>query len=81
MSRSVRNHPFLANSSHESEKTDKRLAHQRERKWFHDHLHPSDVTQEDFDIIVFHEHPKSGRSTFAKHGKVFHGGEASALRK
>jgi hypothetical protein len=81
MSRSSKNHPFLANSAHESEKSDKRLAHQRERKWFNDHLHPTDVTREDFDIIAFHEHPKSGRNTFAKHGKAFHGGEATALRK
>lgn len=81
MSRSVRNHPFLANTSHESEKSDKQRAHQRERKWFHDHLHPSDVVAEDFDIIVFHEHPKSGRVNFAKHGKAFHGYTETALRK
>jgi hypothetical protein len=81
MSRSLRNHPFLANSSHESEKTDKQRAHQRERKWFNDHLHPTDATIEDFDIINFHEHPKSGRALFAKNGKAFHGGEMAALRK
>ena len=81
MSRSVRHHPFLANSANESEKADKRQAHQRERKWFHDHLSPTIAPDEDFDIIAFHEHPKSGRATFAKHGKAFHGGEVAAHRK
>jgi hypothetical protein len=81
MTRSVRSNPFLANSTNESEKSDKQLAHQRERKWFHDHLHPEQVTVEDFDIIAHHEHPKSGREIFAKHGKAFHGGEVAAHRK
>lgn len=80
MSRSVRHHPFLSNTAHESEKGDKRLAHQRERKWFHDHLHPEHVT-EDFDIVSHREHPKSGRGSFAKHGKAWADGEETAHRK
>jgi hypothetical protein len=80
MSRSVRQNPFVANSSHESEKNDKKLAHQRERKWIHDHLTPEAAVQEDFDIVKFHEHPKSGRGLFAKHGKELNV-EASAFRK
>lgn len=80
MTRSIRQVPFLPNTSHESEKNDKRLAHQRERKWFSDHLQPQAVS-EDFDIIAHHEHPKSGRGTFAKHGKAWAEGEAAAHRK
>jgi hypothetical protein len=81
MSRSVRQNPFVANSSHESEKNDKKLAHQRERKWIHDHLTPEAAAQEDFDIVKFHEHPKSGRGAFAKNGKELHAEEAAAFRK
>jgi hypothetical protein len=81
MTRSVRQNPFIANSSHESEKNDKKLAHQRERKWIHDHLTTQAATTEDFDIVSFHEHPKSGRGVFAKHGKVLQAEEASAFRK
>ena len=81
MTRSVRQHPFVANSTHESEKNDKRLAHQRERKWIHDHLIPSIPVDEDFDIVSFHEHPKSGRDYFAKHGKALHSEDAVAYRK
>jgi hypothetical protein len=81
MSRSVRQNPFVAKSSHESEKNDKKLAHQRERKWIHDHLTPQAATTEDFDIVDFHLHPKSGRDLFAKHGKEMHAELASAFRK
>jgi hypothetical protein len=81
MTRSVRQNPFIANSSHESEKNDKRLAHQRERKWIHDHLSPEAATDDDFDIVTFHEHPKSGRHLFAKHGKIMQTEAASAFRK
>lgn len=81
MTRSVRTNPFVAKSSHESEKNDKKLAHQRERKWIHDHLKPGEAAVEDFDIVNFHEHPKSGRAFFAKHGKEMHAEEASAFRK
>ncbi len=80
MTRSVRQTPFLSNTAHESEKKDKRLAHQRERKWIKDHLHPEQVT-EDFDLATPHEHPKSGRDSFAKKGKAWAEGEASAHRK
>jgi hypothetical protein len=81
MTRSVRQNPFVPNVPHESEKNDKRLAHQRERKWIHDHLTPSSATTEDFDIVAFHEHPKSGRHIFAKHGKAMHAEDAGAFRK
>jgi hypothetical protein len=81
MSRSVRHHPFIANSTNESEKADKQMAHQRERKWIHDHLKPGAAVIDDFDIVTFHEHPRSGRDLFAKHGKELHAGEAAAFRK
>jgi hypothetical protein len=81
MTRSVRQHPFVANTAYESEKNDKRLAHMRERKWIHDHLKPTAAVVEDFDIPTFHEHPKSGRDLFAKHGKALHAEAASAFRK
>jgi hypothetical protein len=81
MTRSVRQNPFVPNATNESEKNDKRLAHMRERKWIHDHLTPSAATKEDFDIPTFHEHPKSGRDLFAKHGKVLQVEEATAFRK
>jgi hypothetical protein len=80
MTRSVRQTPFLPNSAHESEKNDKQLAHQRERKWIKDHLHPEHVN-EDFDLAAPHEHPKSGRDSFAKKGKALAQGEPSARRK
>jgi hypothetical protein len=80
MTRSVRQSPFLPNSSHESEKSDKRQAHQRERKWVHDHLHPEHVN-EDFELAAPHVHPKSGRDSFAKKGKTRADGAASAHRK
>jgi hypothetical protein len=81
MTRSVRQNPFVPNIAHDSEKNDKRLAHQRERKWIHDHLTPQAAAVEDFDIVSFHEHPKSGRDLFAKHGKVLHAQDAMAFRK
>jgi hypothetical protein len=81
MTRSVRQHPFVPNVPNESEKNDKRLAHQRERKWIHDHLSPTSATTEDFDIVSFHEHPKSGRDYFAKHGKALQTEDAVAFRK
>jgi hypothetical protein len=81
MTRSLRQNPFIANSSHESEKNDKRLAHQRERKWINDHLRPEEAGTDDFDIVTFHEHPRSGRHFFAKHGKAMHAEAASAFRK
>lgn len=81
MTRSVRQNPFVPNAANESEKNDKRLAHQRERKWIHDHLTPTTATTEDFDIVSFHEHPKGGRDTFAKHGKALHTEDAIAFRK
>jgi hypothetical protein len=81
MTRSVRQNPFVANIPNESEKNDKRLAHQRERKWIHDHLTPTAATMVDFDIPTFHEHPKSGRDLFAKHGKALHAEDVTAFRK
>jgi hypothetical protein len=81
MTRSVRQNPFVANTAYESEKNDKRLAHMRERKWIHDHLTPGAAAVEDFDIPTFHEHPKSGRDLFAKHGKALHAEIATAFRK
>ena len=81
MTRSLRQNPFVPNSHNESEKSDKIIAHQRERKWVHDHLNPVRATIEDFDIVAFHNHPRSGRDTFAKAGRSFHADDAGAFRK
>ena len=81
MTRSLRQNPFVPNSNNESEKSDKVLAHQRERKWIHDHLTPSMATTEDYDIVSFHKHPRSGRGSFAKAGKSLHAEDAGAFRK
>lgn len=76
MSRSKRRTPIIPVANIESEKTEKRLAHQRERKWLHDHLNPRTVSMEDFDIKMFHLHPHSGRDSFAKGGREFLGHRA-----
>lgn len=81
MSRSIRQHPFMSNTAHESEKNDKRIAHQRERKWMHDHVRPQWAVDEDFDVTPFHLHPKSGRGLFAKGGKSLRADDAGALRR
>ena len=81
MTRSTRHHPFTPNSTHISEKSDKVLAHQRERKWIHDHLNPVAATVEDYDIVTFHNHPKGGRDTFAKAGRSLHAADVGAFRK
>lgn len=81
MSRSIRQHPFVSNTAHESEKNDKRIAHQRERKWINDHLTPTAAAGEDFDMIAFHLHPRSGRDLFAKSGKSMRQADDTALRK
>ncbi len=62
MSRSKRRTPIIPVANIESEKNEKRLAHQRERKWLHDHLNPRTASMEDFDIKMFHLHPHSGRT-------------------
>jgi hypothetical protein len=71
MSRSTRHTPLVPVTNMESEKNEKRLAHQRERKWLHDHLKPNLAVVEDFDIVNYHEHPHSGSDSFAKQGKEF----------
>jgi hypothetical protein len=86
MSRSLRHSPIVPIAKIESEKDEKRLAHQRERKWLHDHLNPQTATTEDFEIEAFKEHPHSGRIMFSKDGKEFIGSRARfedprALRK
>lgn len=81
MSRSLRQNPFVPNTSHESEKNDKKLAHQRERKWINDHLSPTAAATEDFDIINFHLHPRSGRDLFCKAGKSLREDDVMAVRK
>jgi hypothetical protein len=76
MSRSLRHSPIVPVANIESEKADKRNAHQRERKWLHDHLNPTTATAEDFELEAFHEHPHSGRMFFGKDGKEFLGSRA-----
>ncbi|MFT3671421.1 hypothetical protein [Aestuariivirga sp.] len=76
MSRSKRRTPIIPVANIESEKTEKRLAHQRERKWLHDHLNPRTASMEDFDIKMFHLHPHSGRDSFSKGGREFLGHRA-----
>jgi hypothetical protein len=76
MARSVRRTPLIPRKAIESEKLEKRLAHQRERKWVHDHLSPEVAADEDFDLVTFHEHPRKGRAAFGKDGKLFVGSRA-----
>ncbi|MCA0433992.1 MAG: hypothetical protein LCH46_12100 [Proteobacteria bacterium] len=76
MSRSLRHTPIVPNANVASEKEDKRQAHQRERKWFSDHISPQTVTAEDFEVEDFRLHPHSGRAIFGKDGKAFLGHRA-----
>jgi hypothetical protein len=76
MARSVRHTPLIPRTSTPTEKKEKQLAHQRERKWVHDHLRPQTATVEDFELENFHEHPHSGREQFGKDGKQFVGSRA-----
>jgi hypothetical protein len=76
MSRSMRHTPIIPATNKDTEKKDKQLAHQRERKWLHDHLNVQTATVEDFEIDVFHHHPREGRELFAKDGKQFIGSRA-----
>ncbi len=73
MSRSQRHTPIIPVANHESEKSEKRAAHHRDRKWLHDHLNPQTASAEDFDIKEFHLHPHSGRDNFSKGGREFIG--------
>ena len=66
----------MPNANVPSEKEDKRQAHQRERKWFHDHVTPQTAVTEDFDVEDFRLHPHSGRAAFGKDGKAFVGHRA-----
>ncbi len=86
MARSMRHTPIVPVAKNETEKDDKRHAHQRERKWLHDHLNPQTVANEDFELEQFRHHPREGRELFAKDGKQFVGHrakyeEAHLLRK
>lgn len=76
MTRSMRHTPIVPVTKNETEKNDKRLAHQRERKWLHDHLNPQTAADEDFEIARFYHHPREGRETFSKDGKQFIGHRA-----
>ncbi len=76
MARSMRHTPLVPRTNTPTEKKEKKLAHQRERKWLHDHLTLQTATIEDFEIEAFHEHPHSGRETFGKYGKQFVGHRA-----
>ena len=73
MSRSMRHTPIIPVAKIESEKDEKRTAHQRDRKWLHDHLKPQMACMEDFDIKSFHLHPHGGRDEFGKGGREFLG--------
>jgi hypothetical protein len=76
MARSVRHTPIVPIANSETEKDDKKIAHQRERKWVHDHLTLQAATTEDFELDKFHGHPKAGRAEFSKDGKQFIGHRA-----
>ena len=73
MSRSLRHSPIVPRLNVETEKDEKRAAHHRERKWLHDHLTPTAVAVEDFDIPTYRLHPHAGHDGFAKGGKEFLG--------
>jgi hypothetical protein len=76
MARSLRHTPIVPRANIPTEKDEKKLAHQRERKWVHDHLTLQAATVEDFELVKFHEHPRGGREMFAKDGKEFVGHRA-----
>jgi hypothetical protein len=76
MARSMRHTPLVPRTATETEKKEKQRAHQRERKWVHDHLRLQAATVEDFELERFHEHPHSGRELFGKVGKQFVGSRA-----
>ncbi len=77
MSRSLRHTPIVPRTNVETEKDEKRLAHQRERKWLHDHLTLQAATMEDFEPELYHLHPRAGRADFGKDGKEFVGSRAA----
>ncbi len=76
MTRSMRHTPIVPRTNTETEKKDKQIAHQRERKWVHDHLNISAATIEDFELDTLHHHPRGGQMTFGKDGKQFVGSRA-----
>jgi hypothetical protein len=76
MARSTRHTPLVPRSNSETEKKEKQLAHQRERKWVHDHLTLQTASVEDFELLAFTHHPREGRETFGKDGKQFVGHRA-----
>lgn len=76
MARSMRHTPLVPRTNTDTEKKDKQIAHQRERKWVHDHLILQAATAEDFELDTFHNHPRAGREEFGKDGKQFVGHRA-----
>ena len=76
MSRSQRQTPIVPRTNSETEKDEKRIAHQRERKWLHDHLNVQTASVEDFELTAPPQHPRAGQVEFGKDGKEFIGHRA-----
>jgi hypothetical protein len=60
-----------------SEKYDKQMASRRTRRWMDAHVSPHAASADDFDLVSYEEHPRSGGFTFRKDGKVWLGNSRS----
>ena len=71
MSRSRRHIPIMGITNSKSEKDDKQRASMRERKRIKDQIKPHVANTEDFDVVAYVSHPRSGQWVFAKDGKIY----------
>ena len=71
MSHSRRHKPILGITKSKSEKDDKQRASMRERKKMKDKINPHLAADEDFDVVNYAAHPRSGQWVFAKDGKSY----------
>ena len=71
MSRSRRQLPIMGITHAKSEKDDKQRAAMRERKKTKDKIKPQFAADEDFDVVNYSMHPRSGQRVFAKDGKFY----------
>ena len=71
MSRSHRHKPIMGITNSKSEKDDKQRASMRERKKMKDRIKTHLAADEDFDVVNYAAHPRSGQWMFAKDGKFY----------
>ena len=71
MSRSRRHKPIMGITNSKSEKDDKQRASMRERKKMKDRIKPHLAANEDFEVVNYVAHPRSGQWVFAKDGKSY----------